>query len=66
VVYLGHNKVEVQSIDFPTMKETAGKDINYGAILEWSQLISAAPTQRVVRGHTTAPTAGVLGHEINA
>ena len=26
VVYLGHNKVEVQSIDFPTMKNPAGKE----------------------------------------
>jgi threonine dehydrogenase-like Zn-dependent dehydrogenase len=34
VVYLGQNKVEVQSIDFPTMKNPAGKDIKHGVILK--------------------------------
>jgi glutathione-independent formaldehyde dehydrogenase len=33
-VYLGQNKVEVQSIDFPTMKNPAGKDIKHGVILK--------------------------------
>src|SRR5438270_241316 len=32
VVFLGQNKVEVQSIDFPKMQNPAGKKINYADI----------------------------------
>ena len=32
VVFLGQNKVEVQSIDFPKMQNPAGKKINHGVI----------------------------------
>src|SRR6266851_3790883 len=34
VVFLGQNKVEVQSIDFPTMQNPAGKKINHAVILK--------------------------------
>ena len=34
VVFLGQNKVEVQSIDFPKMQNPAGKKINHGVILK--------------------------------
>ena len=34
VIYLGQNRVEVQSIDFPTMKNPDGKDIKHGVILK--------------------------------
>src|SRR5882672_183630 len=34
VVFLGQNKVEVQSIDFPKMQNPTGKKINNGEIIE--------------------------------
>jgi glutathione-independent formaldehyde dehydrogenase len=64
VVYLGHNKVEVQSIDFPTMKDPAGKDIKHGVILKVVSTNICGSDQHMVRGRTTAPTGMVLGHEI--
>ena len=64
VVYLGHNKVEVQSIDFPTMKNPAGKDIKHGVILKVDSTNICGSEQHMVRGRTTAPTGMVLGHEI--
>jgi glutathione-independent formaldehyde dehydrogenase len=64
VVYLGHNKVEVQSIDFPTMKNPAGKDIKHGVILKVVSTNICGSDQHMVRGRTTAPTGMVLGHEI--
>ena len=33
VVYMGPNKVEVQSIDYPKMQNPQGKAIEHGAIL---------------------------------
>ncbi len=64
VVYLGQNKVEVQSIDFPTMKNPAGKDINHGVILKVIATNICGSDQHMVRGRTTAPAGMVLGHEI--
>ncbi|MGB8538184.1 MAG: formaldehyde dehydrogenase, glutathione-independent [Acidobacteriaceae bacterium] len=64
VVYLGQNKVEVQSIDFPTMKNPAGKDIKHGVILKVVATNICGSDQHMVRGRTTAPAGMVLGHEI--
>jgi len=64
VVYLGQNKVEVQSIDFPKMQNPAGKKINHGVILKVVSTNICGSDQHMVRGRTTAPTGLVLGHEI--
>jgi len=64
VVFLGQNKVEVQSIDFPRMQNPAGKKINHGVILKIVATNICGSDQHMVRGRTTAPTGMVLGHEI--
>jgi glutathione-independent formaldehyde dehydrogenase len=64
VVYLGQNKVEVQSIDFPTMKNPAGKHIKHGVILKVVATNICCSDQHMVTGRTTAPVGMVLGHEI--
>jgi len=64
VVYLGQNKVEVQSIDFPKMQNPAGKKINHGVILKVVSTNICGSDQHMVRGRTTAPKGLVLGHEI--
>jgi glutathione-independent formaldehyde dehydrogenase len=64
VVFLGQNKVEVQSIDFPKMQNPAGKRINHGVILKVVSTNICGSDQHMVRGRTTAPTGMVLGHEI--
>ncbi len=64
VVFLGQNKVEVQSIDFPKMQNPAGKKINHGVILKIVATNICGSDQHMVRGRTTAPTGMVLGHEI--
>ncbi len=64
VVYLGPGKVEVQSIDFPTMKAPNGKDIDHGVILKVVSTNICGSDQHMVRGRTTAPVGLVLGHEI--
>lgn len=64
VVYLGQNKVEIQSIPFPTMKNPAGKDITHGAILRVVSTNICGSDQHMVRGRTTASAGMVLGHEI--
>jgi glutathione-independent formaldehyde dehydrogenase len=64
VVFLGQNKVEVQSIDFPKMQNPAGKKINHGVILKAVATNICGSDQHMVRGRTTAPTGMVLGHEI--
>src|SRR5882724_2449308 len=40
VVFLGQNKVEVQSIDFPKMQNPAGKKINHAVILKVVDLVT--------------------------
>jgi glutathione-independent formaldehyde dehydrogenase len=64
VVFLGQNKVEVQSIDFPKMQNPAGKEIHHGVILKVISTNICGSDQHMVRGRTTAPTGMVLGHEI--
>jgi glutathione-independent formaldehyde dehydrogenase len=64
VVYLGPNKVEVQSIDFPKMQNPAGKKINHGVILKVVATNICGSDQHMVRGRTTASSGLVLGHEI--
>src|SRR3954462_12769025 len=64
VVYLGPGKVEVQSIDFPQMKNPQGKEIQHGVILKILSTNICGSDQHMVRGRTTAPQGLVLGHEI--
>jgi glutathione-independent formaldehyde dehydrogenase len=64
VVYLGPGKVEVQSIDFPKMRASNGKDIDHGVILKVVSTNICGSDQHMVRGRTTAPVGLVLGHEI--
>jgi glutathione-independent formaldehyde dehydrogenase len=64
VVFLGQNKVEVQSIDFPKMQNPAGKKITHAVILKVVSTNICGSDQHMVRGRTTAPTGMVLGHEI--
>ena len=66
VVFLGPNKVEVQSIDFPKMQNPAGKKISHGVILKVVATNICGSDQHMVRGRTTAPNGLVLGHEITA
>src|SRR5271155_3861326 len=64
VVFLGRNKVEVQSIDFPKMQNPAGKKINHGVILKVVATNICGSDQHMVRGRTTALAGLGLGHEI--
>jgi glutathione-independent formaldehyde dehydrogenase len=64
VIYLGQNKVEVQSIDFPKMQNPAGKKIEHAVILKVISTNICGSDQHMVRGRTSAPTGMVLGHEI--
>src|SRR5271155_1401789 len=64
VVFLGQNKVEVQSIDFPKMQNPEGKKVEHGVILKVVSTNICGSDQHMVRGRTTAPSGMVLGHEI--
>lgn len=64
VVYLGPNKVEVQTIDYPKMQNPQGKPIEHGVILRIVSTNICGSDQHMVRGRTTAPKGIVLGHEI--
>ncbi len=64
VVYLGPGKVEVQSIDFPELKNPKGKKITHGVVLKVISTNICGSDQHMVRGRTTAPAGLVLGHEI--
>ncbi|HSU31908.1 MAG TPA: formaldehyde dehydrogenase, glutathione-independent [Bryobacteraceae bacterium] len=64
VVFLGPNKVEVQSIDYPKMQNPQGKQIEHGVILKIVATNICGSDQHMVRGRTTAPKGLVLGHEI--
>ena len=64
VVFLGQNKVEVQSIDYPKMENPAGKKIGHAVILKVVSTNICGSDQHMVRGRTTAPTGMVLGHEV--
>jgi glutathione-independent formaldehyde dehydrogenase len=64
VVYLGPGKVNIQNIDFPTLRNPAGKKIEHGVILKVVATNICGSDQHMVRGRTTAPAGMVLGHEI--
>ncbi len=64
VVFLGPEKVEVQSIDYPKMQNPQGKQIEHGVILKIVATNICGSDQHMVRGRTTAPKGLVLGHEI--
>src|SRR5580698_10254728 len=64
VIFLGQNKVEVQSIDFPKLQNPAGKKINHGVILKVVSTNICGSDQHMVRGRTTATIGMILGHEI--
>src|SRR6266513_1041315 len=64
VVYLGPGKVDVQSIDFPTFRNPAGKTCEHGVILKVLATNICGSDQHMVRGRTTAPAGLILGHEI--
>ncbi len=64
VVYLGKDRVEVQSIDDPKMEAPDGKAITHGVILKVVSTNICGSDQHMVRGRTTAPEGLVLGHEI--
>ena len=63
-MYLGPGKVEVQSIDFPELKNPKGRKITHGVILKVVSTNICGSDQHMVRGRTTAPAGLVLGHEI--
>jgi glutathione-independent formaldehyde dehydrogenase len=64
VVYLGPNKVEVQSIDYPKLENPKKQKIEHGVILKIVSTNICGSDQHMVRGRTTAPAGLVLGHEI--
>jgi len=57
VVFLGRNKVEVQSIDDPKVQNPQGKKINHGVILRIVSTNICGSDQHMVRGRTTRPQA---------
>jgi len=64
VVYIKPGIVEVQSIDFPQLKNPQGRKIGHGVILKVVSTNICGSDQHMVRGRTTAPAGLVLGHEI--
>jgi glutathione-independent formaldehyde dehydrogenase len=64
VVYIGQNKVEVQSIAFPEMVSPAGRKLPHAVILKIVTTNICGSDQHMVRGRTTAPAGMVLGHEL--
>src|ERR1700690_3932203 len=64
VVYLKPGSVEVQSIDFPTFRNPAGKTIDHGVILKVETKNTSGSAQHMAGARTTAPAGMVLGHEI--
>ncbi len=63
VVYLAPGKVEVQSIDYPTLA-LGDRKCDHGVILKIVSTNICGSDQHMVRGRTTAPAGLVLGHEI--
>ena len=63
VAYMGPGKVEVQSIDFPTLS-LGSRKCDHGVILKIVSTNICGSDQHMVRGRTTAPQGLVLGHEI--
>ncbi len=73
VAYIGPGKVEVQTIDYPTLELQDGPGVNpanvgrkcpHGVILRVVSTNICGSDQHMVRGRTTAPAGLVLGHEI--
>ena len=64
VVYLGPEKVEVKTIDFPKLIDPDGRKCDHGVILKIVSTNICGSDQHMVRGRTTAPVGLVLGHEI--
>jgi len=64
VVYLGPEKVEVKTIDFPKLIGPDGRKCDHGVILKIVSTNICGSDQHMVRGRTTAPVGLVLGHEI--
>jgi glutathione-independent formaldehyde dehydrogenase len=64
VVYRKPGTAEVQTIDFPTFRNPAGKTIDHGVILKIVTTNICGSDQHMVRGRTTEPAGMVLGHEI--
>jgi glutathione-independent formaldehyde dehydrogenase len=64
VIYIKPGTVEVQSIDFPQLKNPQGRKIGHGVILKVVSTNICGSDQHMVRGRTTAPAGLVLGHEI--
>ncbi len=63
VAYMAPGKVEIQSIDFPTLALGARK-CDHGVILKVVTTNICGSDQHMVRGRTTAPAGLILGHEI--
>lgn len=63
VVYMGPGKVEIQSIDFPTLA-LGKRKCEHGVIVKLIATNICGSDQHMVRGRTTAPAGMVLGHEI--
>jgi glutathione-independent formaldehyde dehydrogenase len=73
VAYIGPGKVEVQSVDYPSLVLQDGPGVNpgnvgrrcdHGVILRVVSTNICGSDQHMVRGRTTAPENLVLGHEI--
>ena len=64
VVYLGPDKVQVQTIDFPKLISPDGRRADHGVILKIVSTNICGSDQHMVRGRTTAAAGLVLGHEI--
>jgi glutathione-independent formaldehyde dehydrogenase len=55
VVYLKLGHVEVQKIDFPSLRNPTGKTIDHRVILKVVTTNICGSDQHMVRGRTTAP-----------
>ena len=73
VTYMGPGKVEVRTVDYPTLELRDGPGVNpanvgrkvpHGAILKNVATNICGSDQHMVRGRTTAPAGLILGHEI--
>ena len=63
VAYIAPGKVEIQSIDFPTLA-LGNRKCDHGVILKVVTTNICGSDQHMVRGRTTAPSGLILGHEI--
>ncbi|MEQ4208182.1 formaldehyde dehydrogenase, glutathione-independent [Actinopolymorpha sp. B17G11] len=73
VEYIGPGKVEVRTIDYPTLevhdgpgvpRANVGRQCQHGVVLKVVASNICGSDQHMVRGRTTAPSGLVLGHEI--